>query len=260
MTKVNFSIKDSMEKLEKSLENLGPTLEEEMNNAIRDLAHAAYAEIVSKAQTDLESTREQYLEALHFEDLGDNSFLISLDGAWAQKLEDGFASYNLNDVLLKSTKTVDKGSRSGQPWVRENKEGGKYAAVPLEKNPSAKPGSKAGDLAETIKQMTSTNAKGRQQKINSIFKGLDGRPMEGKVAVASSDNPMLNNLVKYQSVKQGLSGKSYVQSTYINYRMVSEDGKPWIHPGFSGLHAFDNAEKMIVEHIDQILKSILGKN
>lgn len=258
MADVKFDVKASLDKLVDSMEGLSSAMEEEMNNSIRDLAHAAYAEIVSKAQSDLSSTRQDYMKALHFEDLGDNSFLISLDGAWAQKLEDGFASYDLTEVLLNSNKKVQVGQRAGQPWVRENKDGGKYAAVPLERKPFSGE-AKAGDLAASIKQMTATNMAGRKQKITKLFKGLDGVPLEGKVAVATSDNPYLDNLVKYQKTYTNEAGKQTTQSTYINYRMVSENGDSWIHPGFKGVHAFSNAEKMIVENIEKILRTLTGK-
>lgn len=256
MARVTITVEKALKDLEKSLEDIAPTVEAEINAAIADLAHAAHAEIIAHAQAQLQSTRQDYLKGVHFEDLGDNSYLISLEGEWAQKLEEGFPAYDMVGRMLKSETTVSKGSRAGQKWVQEGEGGQKYAHVPFERKIASKE-SKHASLADQIKQMTATNVQGRRQKITSVFKGEDGSPLTGRVATGMSKNPMLDGLVKYQETFQNNKGKEQVRSTYINFRTISENGKPWIHPGFQGIHAFERAEQKIVEQLNKILRTLL---
>lgn len=257
-SKFNLSAEESLKKLGKSLEDIAPAVEEEINGAIADIAFATHAFIISKAQAELNSTRQDYLKGIEFIELGDNSYLIGLNGSWANQLEDGYGPYNMQERLLASKKIVDVGTRAGQPWVQIGKEGQKYAHVPFEKKPFSKAGG-ASELAQSIQQMTATNMKGRKQKITSIFKDLEGNPLQGKVATARSGNPMLDQLVKYQkSTKNAETGKVSTSSVYMNYRTISELGETWMHPGWSGLHALDEAEKYAEEQIDKIVNIILG--
>lgn len=261
---VIFDIAESLKNLEKSLESASDQITESFHSAIRSAAEAAYASIVAKAQSELNSTRGDYLRGLSFEALDDNSFLITLDGKWPNALEDGFAAYNLTEKLLQSKKVVDVGSRAGQPWVqqskpRKGKASHKFAHVPFERQPFAKAG-QAGDLAKSIQAMKATNAKGELQKITSVFKDPSGRPLEGRVAVAhpsTVSNPMLEGLTKYQSLGVDSRGKEVVRSVYMTFRTISEIGKPWIHPGFKGLHAFEEAERDIDAQIMKIINTFL---
>jgi len=261
MSKYVFKVKDSIEKLGKSLESIPVALEEEINQAVADVAHATYAQIVAKAQSKLNKTRLDYLKALSFNKIGENAYLISLDGDWANKVEDGWGAYNLSEVLLRSKKIVQVGTRSGLPWVQKSEDDGhKFAHVPYERQPFAKEaaGTKMGDMAEDIKKMTAVNARGRRQKLTSIFKDASGMPLEGKVAIGRSENPLLDQLVKYQkNYVNKDTGKITTQSIYINYRTVSELGEVWTHPGFGGLRAFPEAEQAVEAHIDNILKTLL---
>jgi hypothetical protein len=76
--------------------------------------------------------------------------------------------------------------------------------------------------------------------------------------MARSENPLLDNLTKYQKTYTNeKTGEKTTQSTYLNYRTISENGKPWSHPGWSGLKAFEEAEKEIVKQLDQIIKTLL---
>lgn len=263
MTKqIEFSVTDSFKKLEKSLENIGPAIESEINAAVKDVAYAAYASIMAKAQAELKSTRQDYIKGLEFIDLGDNNFVLNLDGDVANAIEDGYASFNMLPGMLASTKTVDVGTRSGQSWVQQSKpkekdkQSHKFAHVPFERKPFSAEGT--SNMAEAIQQMTAVNARGRKQKITSVFENESGVPLEGKVAIARSDNPLLDGLVKYQKTYINEStGKKTTQSVYINYRTISENGKPWMHPGWKGLKAFEDAEKEIVKQLDQIIKTML---
>lgn len=251
----DISLKVKAEALGKSMENLAPQVEEEINSAVKNLATAAYTAMTAKIQSMSMNVknRKDYLSALKFKDLGDDSYLIYLDGDWANKLENGFGSYSIREMLLKSQKIVGVGKRAGEPWVRKAKDGHKYAAVPFEHKPHA---GATGDLAADIKAMMVKGSNGQVQSMSKIFKNAEGKPINGKVASAlPGDTPVANlqGLTKYQSVSP--TGK--VSSIYMTYRMVSENGKDWIHPGHKGYLLFKEAEEYVEKEMDNILNTLL---
>lgn len=253
MSDISFKIR--AEALGKDIENLAPRVEEEINQAVKNLAHAAYTAMTAKIQqmSMNEKNRKDYLRALQFSDLGDDAYLIHLDGEWANKLEQGFGPYSIRDVLLKSTKNVAVGSRAGQPWVRTAKDGHKWAVVPFEHKPHA---GKTGDLASDIKNLMAKGKNGAVQPLSQTFKDAEGKPMSGKVAtVSKADAPNANlaGLTKYQYVHP--SGK--VSSVYMTFRAVSEKGKDWIHPGHKGYQLFKEAQEFVEKEMDNIIQTLL---
>lgn len=252
----DLSIKLTAEKLGKSLKNVSSRVEQEMQDAVKNLANAAYASMVTQVQNmgmDPKN-RQDYLRGLQFTQIGDNAYMIHLEGDWANKLEDGFPSYSLKEVLLRSQKRVEVGSRAGQKWVREAKDGHKYASVPFEHKPYA---AKAGDLAAEIKKMNALNRQGQKQRITKTFKDDFGKPIIGKVATAIFEEGTtpenLKGLTKYQYV----SDKGKVSSIYMTFRVVSENSTGWINPGFSGYQLFEQAEREIEKELENIVKTLL---
>lgn len=251
----DISLKVRADKLGKSLENLAPRVEAEINQAIESLAHAAYTKMVATVQASRLSdpNKTNYLKNLKFEVLGNNTYLIYLEGEWPNKLENGTGSYSLRELLLKSQKIVQVGSRAGQPWVQKNKEGGKFAHVPFDHKASAP----TGDLSKDIKSLMALGRNGVAQPIGKTFKDEFGKPLQGKVAQVSKGdvtNPNLAGLVKYQHVHK--SGK--VSSTYMTFRTISEHSRDWVHPGLAGLNVFQDAEEEVTKEMDNILKVLLG--
>jgi hypothetical protein len=253
MSDISFKIRAEL--LGKQIENLAPQVEDEINQAVKNLAHAAYTGMTARIQamSISDKSRKDYLNGLKFKDLGDDSYLIYLDGDWANKLEQGFGPYSIRDVLLKSKKIVGVGSRSGEPWVRKAKDGHKWAVVPFEHKPHVNP---SGDLAQDIKKMMAKGVNGQVQAIGKVFKNAEGKPITGKVAsVNPSDatNPNLAGLTKYQHVSK--SGR--VSSVYMTYRAISETGKDWVHPGSAGYQLFKQAEEYVEKEMDNIIKTLL---
>jgi hypothetical protein len=250
----DLSVKFIADKLGKDLESAADRVKKELEAAVKNLAHAAHANIIAKVQASKMSQQNKtnYMKSVQFLELGDNSFLISLEGAWPNKLEAGFGPYSIKDMLLKSKKIVQVGSRAGQPWVRQSKEGKKYAAVPMQHHPSA---AAPGDLDAEIKKMYAFNRQGVRQKITKTFTDDLGRPIAGKVAsvVGEGISPNLQNLTKYQHIHE--SGK--VSSLYMTYRIVHEDSSGWMHPGSSGMHFFKEAEREIEKELENIIKILL---
>lgn len=250
MSDINVKIK--AEELGLEIDNLAPWIEAELQDAVKNLAHAAHTSMISEIQSRRMSpgNRQDYLKGLKFVDIGDDSYLIYLEGDWANKLEEGFEPYDMKDTLLKSTKITT----SGEPWVKTNKKGKKYASVPF----SFKPHSKdvgSGDLASDIKSLVAKNSKGKMQAITKTFKDIDGNAIQGRVAsIKNAENENLSGLTKYQHVSD--SGK--VSSMYMTFRVISEDSKGWQHPGFAGHKIFEDVEKYVDQEMENILTNLLG--
>lgn len=253
---MDIEINTIAEELGKSLKNLAPQVQAELEQAVGNLAEATYASIIAKIQSmSLDpKNRQAYLKGLKFDDLGDATWLISLDGEWPNKLEEGFAPYSIKDVLLQSSKTVQVGSRAGLPWVRKSKKGTKYAAVPFEHKPFSGENA-SGDLATDIQRMMGRNRAGELQGITEIFNDLEGKPISGKISSHSMDSTPQNlkGLVKYQHVHD--SGK--VSSVYMTFRFVSENSTGWIHPGHSGYQLFKEAEEYVNAELKNIINTLV---
>lgn len=252
---IDISIDIESGDLKNELENLSEELEAELKEQIKTTAHAAYAHIMAEAQSKLTSARPDYIKALSFDQIGDD-FIISLEGNWPEMLEEGFGAFDLRETLLTSTKTVKVGQRAGNPWVRTSKEGHRYAAVPYSHQPfSTAPGN---DLASALRQLRAKNQEGSNQLLTRVFKDPMGRPLEGKVAtVKKAGHPLLDGIVKYQKNYKNKKGKNTTQSLYVTYRMITENPEKvqnWIHPGYGGLHAFDDAERFVREEIAKIIE------
>lgn len=248
------------EELGLQMDKLAEESEYQMKQAIGDIANAAHAMIIAKAQAELHTTRLDYLKHLTFERLDEDTYLINLDGDYANKLEAGYAAFDMKPGMLASKKIVEVGSRAGKPWVQKAEDGHRYAYVPLERQPFSK-APQARDMADAIKQLTAFNREGREQKITKLFKDPNGKVLEGAVAVARNTGIKdLEGLVKYQKTYTNeKTGKQTTQSIYINYRVVSEaaGSAEWKHPGFPGLKAFEDAERFVETEIDNILKHFL---
>lgn len=253
----DFSVQLTAEKLGKSLENAGEQLEQQVNEAVRNLANAAYASMVSQIQARKmdPKNRQDLLRGLNFTDIGNNSYVIDLQGDWANKLEDGYPGYDMKQTLLSSKKKVEVGSRAGQDWVREG-QNGKYAAVPFDHKPYA---AGSGDMAQDIKKIMAKNRQGEDQPLTKTFKDDFGKPIAGKVASVKADmlpdgvSKNLGGITKYQHV----SDKGKVSSIYMTYRIISENSNGWFHPGWDGYHFFEQAEKDVERELENIVRNLL---
>jgi hypothetical protein len=252
-----FNVKIRAQELGKDLENMSDEMEEQLNQAVADLANATYANIVAKAQQDLNTTRKDYLKGLSFEQIGENSYMISLEGSFSNSLEQGSGPYDIKQKSLESQKIISVGPRTGQPWVQEGKNG-RYAHVPFEHQPYSK-APNTGDLGSAIRLMKAMNKQGTEQYLTSVFKDEFGKPMSGKVATARSVIPNLDKITKFQKVYENKETGSFsVKALYMTWRTISDNGPSWTHPGFKGIDAFGEAEKFVEEQIDNILNTLIG--
>lgn len=245
--------------LGKSLENLANEVQDELNKAIEETANAAYSSILIDAQSKLNSSRHDYIRGLTINKIGENSHIITLEGAFPNALEEGYSGFDMRSKMLASEHVVGVGSRAGQPWVQQGAQGQKFAHVPFERRPYSKE-AKSADLNQAIRKLTARNLSGRDQRFTSIFKTAAGDPLSGRVASVKKVKgfPELEGITKYQKVyKNESTGKQTVQSVYMTFRTISEHGPSWRHPGFEGIHAFDEAEKWVEQQIDNIINALI---
>jgi len=253
----SFSVKKSLAKLNKDLSDIPTRLTAEINDQVKSIATAAFGNIQAKAQSKLNTTRQEYLAGLKFEEVSPHSFMISLEGDWANAIEGGYGGYDMSIRMLASKALVSAGKRAGMPWVqtskpRKDEPPHKFAHVPFPQNPNAAP--TGSDMGTAIKAIRTENAAGRLQKITSIFKDAEGNAMQGEVARVKQPDKS-PDLIKYQNPSQTSPGK--IHSIYMRYRTVSAIGKPWMHPAYTGLKAFEDAEREIEANLDQLVKSLI---
>lgn len=258
MSEINIKLK--AQALGKDLEELAYEAEEELKEAIHNVVQSGYASIVGSAQLELHSSRKDYLSGLKLHEIGENEYLIILDGKFANALESGYSSYDVKKGMMNSKKIVNVGPRSGLPWVQESKEDGhKFAHVPFQHKPFSKEAASA-DLGAAIRKLKAFNRQGVEQKFTKLFTDESGSPLQGKVAVVNKVKgfPELDRITKYQKTYTNeKTGKESVQSLYMTFRTISENGGGWEHPGYEGLKAFDDAEQWMDTQIDEILNRLL---
>jgi hypothetical protein len=256
----DINIKLKAEALGKDLEDLGGAVEQELQDAIHDVVQAGYASIQGSAQLALNSTRQDYLSGLALHELGPNEYLIILEGKFPNALEKGFSGFDVKEGMLNSKKVVNVGTRAGLPWVQKSKvDEHKFAHVPFQHRPFSRE-AKSADLGSAIRKLKAINREGKEQKFTKLFTDVGGNPLEGKVAMVKEVKgfPELDRITKYQKkYKNEKTGSEAVQSIYMTYRTVSEIGGEWEHPGFKGLHAFDEAEAWMDSEIDNLLNRLL---
>lgn len=241
------------------LERAAESKIKEAQEAVAEVVQAGFAAIVAKVQQKLKSTKDDYLKGLKIDRVGKYAWVISLEGDFANALEEGRGSFDMKPGMLASTKTVDVGKRAGQPWVQKGADNQRFAHVPLDHNPRATQGY-PGHLAGIIRNFKAPNAQGVMQKLTATFKDRAGNPLEGQVASVSGHGIKdLENLIKYQHVYTSKTGKKSTSSIYRTYRTVSDNSKDgsWVNKGFAALHAFDEAQRLLETEIDNVLKTIL---
>lgn len=215
----------------------------QLENAIAIVAKNAYAEAVRQAQARLKTTQRDYIRALQLNDLGDNIYILSLEGKHANSIEAGFAGFDMKPGLLNGPKAkiVKSGKNKGK----------KYATVPFFYQPKGKsPLSEKGEmLRREVQRLIKENKTG-----NTILNPSTGRPVQGYAARFKNTGVKdLEGLVKIQ--------KTYdkrTQSTYMSFRRVSEnsDKSKWIHPGYTGAKIFPYLESYIDREAQIIINSM----
>lgn len=227
-------------------------VEKSINLAVGGLAAATHAKAMQLATEQLTVTASIYKDALSFEKIDSNIWVVSLDMKKAGWIEENRKSGFMDELLRgKSAKT--------------SKAGKKYAIIPFKhnKNPQEQmPVAQA--LANDVKDFL------RSKKIpyKKLEFNADGSPKMGLLhkfdilndpPSAKAKNPALKGLSIYQ--RKGEDGK--VRKEIMTFRIITEDHKAeglWHHPGRKGVKIIDQCWQWASQEWDSsILPSVLEK-
>lgn len=240
-----------------------------MNEAAKETAEAIKGKIIELANSDLASTKDQYIEALSIREEGSDTYYVVLDKKMVWR-EEGMDAHSILDHLLKS------------PKAKQSKDGHTYVNVPFKIKTEGKGASSAQQtLIDTVKSELSKRnidaskveydekgnakegtlhrfdlTKGAQKTFEGpgTGKGDIGKPMRGP-----SGQPFLKGLVVSQ--KKDSSGKIKRAVTTFRTASSAQQGTGlWDHPGVDAANLFDKAFDWALDSFDEIIASkILDK-
>lgn len=223
-------------------------VEADLKKGVANLAAVTHAKVAEMASTELKSSREEYLNALGFEEISEGVWVVSLEKD-AFFIEEGLpANFDMKPGLLKDAKTGAAG---------------KYKVVPFD---HTKAPSQLTKSAQSIVTELRSNLKKENIPFKKIERNADGSPRLGKLhsknfpsqIPGKGNTPSLKGVSIYQSMKGG-----NVRRDILTFRTVSSgpasEGK-WLHPGIEPKQYLDKAaEWALREWEDKILPEILSK-
>lgn len=262
-------------RLKFSASNLAAAISQEIGSAIAaanstakgivsNLADQAYYKAREMAGVRLNSTSQQYIDALKMEKVGDDMYSVSLDES-SEYLENGYPSYDMKAGLLKTSKGYSDlppgkgGSRGG---VKMSKKGYRYRSIPFEQNQAAsKSGhpqnqqpvqahqtslgnvapmaygdlmSAAKDLTKRANKITSANGVGGTGKVWTIQQNPLNtmqaivKDKAGNQTTLDLKAPMdsrLKGMMRVDYEVEKRGGGKMNKSQYVTFRTVSENPK-----------------------------------
>jgi hypothetical protein len=246
----DFKLEVNIPDITKQFKECQAEVEVAVRTAVGGLAASTYAKSVEMARDKLKSTYNTYVDALQYEKITDNIWVVSLDMDKAGWIEDGRKAGFMEELLRgKSAKT--------------SKTGKKYAVIPFQhnKNPSQQ-SPKALNLTNQVKDfLEKKNVSYQKLEFNK-----DGSPKMGllhKFDIESAkpsekaQHPALKGLAIYQ--RKNAEGQ--VKRDIMTFRVITEDHKAdgrWVHPGRQPAHIIDDVYNWAIQAWDtEILPSVL---
>lgn len=252
--------------------DLRPKIDAALEQAAQNLAMQSHAHLLEQVQDNLHSTREKYVNALTFQQVNKQTWVINLDQE-VMWIEEGLSEHEMIDNLLNS------------PKAKIGKDGTKYMVIPFQHNKGPSKQTQAGqDLASTIKQeLKSRNisygkierddkGKAKTGLLHSFDINKDplkthegpgqGHGPVGQVRQGNTKIPLLQGVRIYQKEVKGK-----VRRDIMTFRVVSSkhrgSGK-WVHPGLKPRLFMDEtaewAMKVWDKLRDEVLKSFNAAN
>lgn len=244
---------------------LKPKLEKALEQAAASLALQSHAHLLEQVQSQLNSTREKYVDAISFNQVNDTTWVIHLDQS-AMWIEEGLPEHEMIDDLLKSRK------------AKIAKDGSKYLVVPFQHNKGPTQQTPAqSDLTNTIKaELKKRNIPygkierdGKGKAKTGLLHSFDitkdpikthegpgqGHGQVGQVRQGNTGIPFLKNVRVYQ---RDVGGK--IQRGIMTFRVASSkhrgSGK-WIHPGLEPRNFLDETADWANQLWDKMREEIM---
>lgn len=256
MAKV-YSVEEAMKELGKDIDQLTSEIQAKAREGVQILAGQAHAFIVDKANTQLKSTREIYIDALDIKRIESSPnqeiWSVTLDKS-AKWIEDGQPRHEMLDYLTKG------------PKAKTAKDGHKYTVIPFKHNkPQNKNSLAQQKLANFVKN--ELEKRGLDKTITR-----DGRPVLGRAATlnlsgkgaptSKFNKPLLHGLTIYQREVKTQEGKTQIKRDVMTFRVASDKQKGsglWEHPGRQAMNFFELAAKEIDVLWERMIKDIVGR-
>jgi hypothetical protein len=245
----DFKIEIDGESISKQFGDLKAEVEASIKTAMGALAASTHAKTIELATEKLGTTRDIYTNALSFEQLSENMWVVSLDMQKACWLEDGRKSGWMEELLR------GKSSRTG-------KNGQRYAIIPFE---HSKPPSKQAPSAQRFTQEIRKFLKEKEINYKKIEYNNDGSPKMGllhsfKDGIGKEIYPshmakhdVFKGLSIYQS-KDKTTGKT--RRDVMTFRVISESQRGsgmWNHPGRQGEFIIDKAYEWALKELENVV-------
>jgi hypothetical protein len=216
-----------MDDLGVSLKELTREIADQLTTATAQLARLTYNRAVELAGDRLNSTKQQYLDALKFEPDGEGVFVIYLEES-ANHLEEGYPPFPMLPKLVRGPKS------------KVAKDGHRYAIIPIRtrtNTASVQPSANSRSLAMKIKEVIDE----RKFKQTQAKKDRDtGKITTVEKYTGDVPHPFLKGLTRVREYASAESTRP-LSSAYLTFRVASEKqiGKgKWNHPGFKGANVF----------------------
>jgi hypothetical protein len=228
-------------------QDLKPRLEKALQQAAANLAVQAHAHLLEQVQSQLNSTREKYVDAISFNQVNDSTWMIHLDQS-AMWIEEGLPEHEMLDNLLKSSK------------AKIAKDGSKYLVVPFQHNKGPTQQTQAqGDLTNTVK----AELKKRNIPYGKLERDDKGKAKTGLLhSFDITKDPIKTHEGAGQGhgpigqVRQGTTGIPFLQSVRVyqrnvggrtqrgimTFRVASSKQRgtgKWVHPGLQPRNFLD---------------------
>lgn len=253
----DYSIEQALRELGKDINDLTKDITQKAKGQVQALAAQAHSMIVSKAQSNLRSTRSIYIDALNIQKIDSSPeneiWSVTLDKS-AKFIEDGQPWHNMIDYLVNG------------PKHKVGKDGKKYNIIPFKHNkPSSQMSLAQNKIANYVKG--ELKKRGLDKTITKDGKPVLGRAatldLTGGKAPTSMNKPLLTGLTIYQREVKTKAGKSMIKRDVMTFRVVSENQKGsgmWDHPARPAANFFDETAKELDIIWDKIIAEIVEKS
>lgn len=240
----DFKITIDIDNLAQQLDKKKEEIYAQTKKAVQGLAAASHAHVLELAGDKLKTLQNKYKDAIDFEQVDDNLWVVSLDKS-AMWIEKGHEQWSMYDKLASS------------PKAKTSKDGGKYMVIPFEK--SKRP-SEQSPRAKSVTDKVRAFLKKENVPYKKIEYNPDGSPKMGllhKFDIKSprpsdkAKSPELFGLSIYQR-KDKETGR--IKRDVMTFRVVSSknagDGR-WEYQPREGVNIFEETYKWAITSWNQ---------
>lgn len=241
-----LSLKVKLDELGFELQEVTDEIARDLVTAVHTLAASTYQKAVEMTAGRLNSTRQQYINALHMEQEGEGVWVVYLDPE-ANHLEEGYDAFPMLPKLAMGPKS------------KVAKDGSRYVVIPLRQRTSAvnPNNAKQADLAARLVSLSKMR---KWEKVKAGVSQATGKyTTVERMKHAKDDHPYLKGLTRVREYKTP-GAKEPMSSAYFTFRTAStkQDAQShWFHPGFKGAQIFPEVEKWAEFQLEVIINEFL---